>query len=122
MIDRRTTIPLVLGVLIGLLAISYVSHVIALSEFYWAVPTRNLRPDDMPVITAFFRQVYPFWWVLPACAAVAAAILLWRPSCQSKHLAWFLAITAVAAVLWGLLCALAIYFVKGTFISYGRGL
>ena len=116
MINRQTIIPLVFGALICLLAVTFVSHGIAINEFNWAVPTRSLKLENMPQITALFRKADQFWWFLPACAAIGAALLVRRPSCQSKHLAWFLSITGIAAVLWGLLCALAIYLVKGTFV------
>jgi hypothetical protein len=116
MIDRQTTIPLVLGAVICLAAVAFVSHGIAVSEFDWAVPTRTLSPDLMPAITACFWQAHHVWWILPTGAAIVAVILVLRPSCQAKHLAWFLSITATVAVLWGLFAALAICLVRTNFV------
>jgi hypothetical protein len=116
MIDRQTTIPLVLGALVTTLAVAFVTHGIAVNEFTWAVPTRSMNPEHMPAITASFRHLHHVWWLLPSAAAVLALPLVSRRSCPAKYVTWFLSVVAVACVLWGLFFGLAMYLVRTTFV------
>ena len=114
--DRQTTIPLVVAALVCLLAVTFVTHGIAVNEFNWAVPTRTMKPENMPAITAHFRQLHRFWWLLPSAVVIASVPLVCRRSCQPKHLAWFLSVVAVIGVLWCLFFGLAMYLVRTTFV------
>ena len=116
MLDRQTTIPLVLGGLVCILAVAFITHGIAVSEFAWAVPTRSMSPQSMPAITAAFRCLHQFWWLLPCAAAVAALPLVIPRSCHAKYVAWFLSFVAVVVVTWGLFFGLAMYLVRTTFV------
>jgi hypothetical protein len=111
-VGRSTVIPIILGVVVSLLILSYASYGAAMCEFGSAVGTRDKNP--LPAIAACFKQAYPFYWIMPSLFAIWGVLLLLRRT-TSAALAWYVSSAAVVGMFWLCFALLSFYLCNQTF-------
>jgi hypothetical protein len=92
------------------------THAISVLEFNWSVPGRDLVKqveldslDLTPSITATYRNIYPYAWLIPSLGLLWAAWILRKATCSLLAVVVFVGVYLNITVVWTLFTLLALY-------------
>lgn len=112
-LNRKQTLPYVLGVVLCVFLVVTGLYSISKMEFNQSAWATSGRVP--PALTTLFRQIYMWSWITATLTLLWGAALVSRKQSSIGAIGWFIATAAVQCAFWLMFMLLALYLANQTF-------